>query len=367
MRPTSPAAVLLPLLAGLLLVPVPSPAQEPPSPAGEEGGGPAIGRIPGMVDAVPKNRRPPRFPPVLEDQGREGWVLLSLTVKVDGSVADIRVVDASDADLSFDEAAVRAIREWTYEPATIQGVPVEQTNRLQMITFSLSGQRGARDGVIRKLKQFDRAMDQRDVARMESILADLRSSGMNLYEFGHYFLREGNLFALTDRPEEAHRAYVRGLRSGGTDKSAERVLRRNILRMELILGQYRHAVETYEKLVAMGGVPADDPIMQAAGKLKLDLEGPPQLLRTTGRLVLDCRKQSLCGADQYYWVYGMARRTIHFIEATGDVQEVEARCDTISAKAELKLGTSWNVPESWGACTLWVKGGKGATITVVEE
>jgi TonB family protein len=55
----------------------------------------------------------------------EGWVELAFTVQPNGSVDDVEVRNASPADI-FDEAAVRAIRQWRFEPVLRNGEKVPQ-------------------------------------------------------------------------------------------------------------------------------------------------------------------------------------------------------------------------------------------------
>jgi len=69
-------------------------------------------------------KRAPEYP---EDQRRrrvEADLLFHLMVREDGTLAEICVLYNSAPGLGFDDAAVRAIREWRYEPARLDGEPV---------------------------------------------------------------------------------------------------------------------------------------------------------------------------------------------------------------------------------------------------
>jgi TonB family protein len=55
----------------------------------------------------------------------EGWVELAFTIQPNGSVDAVEVQNASPSDV-FDDAAIRAVRQWRYEPVTRNGVPVPQ-------------------------------------------------------------------------------------------------------------------------------------------------------------------------------------------------------------------------------------------------
>jgi TonB family protein len=91
-------------------------------------GGPAGGiRVGGDV------RTPARLvdvPPVLPEEaaraGIRGTVLLEVTIDVDGTVKDARVLRSVPM---LDAAALEAVRQWRYEPTTVEGksVPVIMT------------------------------------------------------------------------------------------------------------------------------------------------------------------------------------------------------------------------------------------------
>jgi TonB family protein len=55
----------------------------------------------------------------------EGWVELAFTIQPNGSVEAVEVQNASPSDV-FDDAAIRAVRQWRYEPVTRNGVPIPQ-------------------------------------------------------------------------------------------------------------------------------------------------------------------------------------------------------------------------------------------------
>lgn len=67
----------------------------------------------------------PVYPDAARKRGVEGWVELAFTVTPSGSVEDIEVRNASPTDV-FDDAAVRAIRQWRFEPVERNGQKVAQ-------------------------------------------------------------------------------------------------------------------------------------------------------------------------------------------------------------------------------------------------
>jgi TonB family protein len=67
----------------------------------------------------------PVYPESARKKGIEGWVELAFTVMPNGQVEDVEVRNASPADV-FEDAAVRAIRGWRFEPVERNGERVSQ-------------------------------------------------------------------------------------------------------------------------------------------------------------------------------------------------------------------------------------------------
>ena len=67
----------------------------------------------------------PQYPESARKRGIEGWVELAFTVMPNGSVDDVEVRNASPANV-FDDSAVRAVRQWRFEPVVRNGEKVQQ-------------------------------------------------------------------------------------------------------------------------------------------------------------------------------------------------------------------------------------------------
>lgn len=67
----------------------------------------------------------PTYPDAARKRGIEGWVELAFTVQTNGSVDAVEVRNASPADV-FDDAAMRAVRQWRFEPVERNGERIEQ-------------------------------------------------------------------------------------------------------------------------------------------------------------------------------------------------------------------------------------------------
>jgi len=104
----------------------PTVASEPPAPMGspearaERGGRPGVGASPVRRAAS----APPAYPALARRHGYEGLVVLSVRVSRDGRPLSVSVKQSSGHSV-LDEAALAAVRAWRFEPATLNGAPVE--------------------------------------------------------------------------------------------------------------------------------------------------------------------------------------------------------------------------------------------------
>jgi protein TonB len=87
-------------------------------------------------DVNPVVRQKPEYPPRALSSGTEGWVQVQFSVTAIGTVRDAVVV-ASEPDTIFDEAALKAIARWRYNPRVESGEAVERVGLQTIIRFEL--------------------------------------------------------------------------------------------------------------------------------------------------------------------------------------------------------------------------------------
>lgn len=114
-------------------------------PAGLEGGqagGVAGGRVGGAI-ALPEDASPPMpiasntkptYPSEAKASGKQGVVILKVTILANGDVAKVEVMRGEEP---FTSAAVSAVKSWKYTPAMHQGQPIT-VYRIIQIPFKLT-------------------------------------------------------------------------------------------------------------------------------------------------------------------------------------------------------------------------------------
>jgi TonB family protein len=79
---------------------------------------------------------PPRYPPEARQSHTEGSVYLSMTIRSDGSVKQVEVLETGGRLL--DEASIEAVRRWRYVPASCDGKSMDYESSVR-ISYSMGG------------------------------------------------------------------------------------------------------------------------------------------------------------------------------------------------------------------------------------
>ncbi|MDY6981714.1 MAG: energy transducer TonB [Pseudomonadota bacterium] len=87
-------------------------------------------------DVVPLVRINPDYPQRALSRGLEGWVQVQFTISETGAVIDPIVVDSSPKGI-FDDAAIKAISRWRYNPKIEGAVAVQRVGVQTIIRFTL--------------------------------------------------------------------------------------------------------------------------------------------------------------------------------------------------------------------------------------
>ncbi len=88
-------------------------------------------------DVLPMLRIPPVYPRNAKLAKIQGYVRMEVVINPDGSVNDIKVIEATPPRM-FDTAAVTAMKQWKFKPKLVNGVAVSQRAQ-QTIEFKLEG------------------------------------------------------------------------------------------------------------------------------------------------------------------------------------------------------------------------------------
>ena len=102
-----------------------------------QSGGPVPAPEPVVTGGRVLRMAAPEFPTRARSLGHEGYVVVEFTIGASGRPHDIEVVDVGPRDY-FSKAAIRAIRQWRFEPVRVDGQAVEK-RMTQRFSFVLDG------------------------------------------------------------------------------------------------------------------------------------------------------------------------------------------------------------------------------------
>ncbi len=91
----------------------------------------------GNQQALPLYRVEPRYPSNAQKRKIEGYVIMRFTIDEAGRPKDIEVVEAEPSRI-FEREAIRALKNWKYQPKVENGASVEQLGQTVRLEFKLA-------------------------------------------------------------------------------------------------------------------------------------------------------------------------------------------------------------------------------------
>lgn len=124
----------------------------------------------------------PEYPMNQLRAGEEAWVELYFMVDPDGKPYEVTAID-SIGHSSFRNAAIRAVKKWTYQPALYNGSNIDAGARFKVV-FSIEKQsRGASDWFVRLQRGLRQAISENEKEQADEYLNTLETTRrLNLYE-----------------------------------------------------------------------------------------------------------------------------------------------------------------------------------------
>ena len=86
-----------------------------------------------MPKVIDETHVEPVFPDRFQIAKMDGSVLLSVVIDKDGTVNEVRVLRVQPPGWELEDAAVEAVRQWRYEPATLDGHPVTVQHTVRVV------------------------------------------------------------------------------------------------------------------------------------------------------------------------------------------------------------------------------------------
>jgi TonB family protein len=339
------------------------------------------------VEVTPVSRVNPEYPSGPLAQGREGWVELSFVISETGDVIEPMIEQSSGGE-PFERAALRAVQEWKYLPATEDGVPVERAVKT-IIRFQLEGGGGggqvrgeyverASAAFVKNYRQLVRLVDGQDFEGAAALLATMEAEQrLSRYETAFLWWAKYVYLSRTSSSDLAQmrRALERAV--GGEDDmylsmdqfvaAAERLVvlhaqAADIAAAMATFERLRDTVAEFAEDRATAGLRAVPSYTQSVAALQPAYEAMQELVNSDRLMAMN---GSVGEFD--YWVHDLLRRSFSLADIQGRLDALDIRCERGRRRYDsIPVDTVWRVPEEWGTCGVYVKGESGTTFAFRE-
>ena len=317
------------------------------------------------TQAVPIERTAPRYPGVELQRGRQGWVELSFVVTTDGKVIDPIVQDSSGSP-HFERAARDVVADWTYEPATWNGEVVQQCDNKVLITFAVedAGKTVSRS-FARKYNKINEVLSAGDLDESGEMIDDVfDSKDLTLPEVTWLWALEARRAGLAGDKDRQLAAVRKATKSNGRWVSDELYPSLLLIRTirELESGNYSAAFSSHEKLLA---TEAEYPQLEVVQDNIDRLQG---VVASNATYSVPAKVDAGLGCEdcESKWSYRLLRHKFSLHKIDGELGNLEIRCARQRVVDTARPETVWEIPESWGACSVIVFGSPGSTFDLHE-
>jgi TonB family protein len=318
--------------------------------------------------ARPINRKLQPFPRREANAGIEGWVEVSYVIKPDGTVGET-IIENSSGRKAFERATIKSIKKWRYEPATMNGEPIEQCHTKVRIMFALEQPpgkaRGARGSFRKKYKDAIELLNKGKFEKTRSTIDKMEDKYVtNLYERSRLWILRSMLQEKEGDDRRQLESLVRGV-SGGGQYVEPKVHLAVMLKIFNLQMQFQHYADALETLETLEGLDLDDDVAVKLALFKNQIAG----LRTAAQTLaiegeIGEAQEEHHGAGM--WWHTLLRRTAGIESVSGSLERVELRCDWRRVKAKPEKGRAWRIPPDWGDCSIYVFGEPGSTFQLLE-
>lgn len=291
------------------------------------------------------DRTAPRYPDSAAIRGHEGWVRVSYVIDKKGKVVD-PIIEDYVGNRDFKRATIRALKKWRYEPATLNGKPVEQADGLVQIRYAVEQDKeGASRSFIRLSEKIIEKAEKDPNYDAAEDLAILQRKVKSLYEDAWYWWLLGQYYVQQGKPTETIRALSRSVAYDG--KYLPEVL------YDIAAQQLSNAEG--QRVSREMGLTLD--YNNDLKQTRLDDSGKKRAASVVNAKV----------GDNELWTYRILGTELAFENIKGKIDEVEVRCTRGRIKVKKPFTKAFKVPYTLGDCTLYLQGDEGISFRLRES
>jgi TonB family protein len=296
-------------------------------------------------------RNKPRYPSVALHELAEGWVRLGYVVDETGQVREPIVID-SNGNRNLEHAALAAVRNFVYQPATVNGEPVPWVTEFRMEFEIEDPPMSARPTFVRQYRSILRMIESGRLDQAAERLARLDGrTTQNLYEDAFRWLLHARYRSeIGDGLGELHA--LRRATGHQPARLPEDMQQWALGRLFILRLLHSHLADALGMISRADGSVIEG-FEETAAELRSAIDGPAGIA-VSGRL-------DASGG----WTHVLARRSFTFDESVTGVDEVLIRCPRQRQTARADTELVWTLPTAEG-CTVVVRGEAGRDVVIYE-
>jgi TonB family protein len=289
----------------------------------------------------------------------EALVRIRYTIGSDGHVQDASVVGVIGPK-SFSDKAMDAVKQWTFQPATLDGKPVQESRTINFIFDLPNREPGARPEVVTAYKNAVKLIASGKLDEAEAELKKQQAKpDLNFYErgmmanlLGSIALRRKDFQDAAQQVKIATDFYTKELPPAVTIQ-----LYKTRIVASLATGNLMDAMGATNQLKKVKGFAPDDPITNAVTDTRAQLNALPEF-------ALAGKIPDAADADgQQLYLY---RRDFGFAGIVGSLDKFDLSCKQQTVESKISDTAEWHVPRNWSQCYLFVRGAPGTTFKLVQ-
>lgn len=307
-----------------------------------------------------KDVRTPQYPRIRQEQGREGWVNVSMMIDPAGKPYEVVVSDSS-GDPAFDKAAVKAIERSLFIPATLNGQSLDAGYQLKVQFELRGGGAGARPAFSTLYRKLNETVGSGDQTSASAALAELEALDVHsLYEDAHLNLARYLYFLKWGSEEQQLIAITRAIAYEDDQGYLPENLFRSALltqfQLQVKLQHFGAALSTWGKLESLELDAQTRAACAGAVEKILQLQESDAAYEVSGEI-----------GSQNSWFHTLLKSTFTIDLLSGRVAELKLRCDRHYVFFRYSPELRYQVNREFGACNLEVIGDPGSRIRLVQS
>jgi TonB family protein len=290
-------------------------------------------------------------------EGTEGWVELGFMVDPQGKPFEITVIRSTGNKL-FEQTALKAMEQSTFEPGSLAGKPIESgfEMKYRFANLGSGASSGASSPFVHEYKALTSAVEASDRAAADRALGNLKVT--NLYEDAYFGLATYT-YAKKWGDESQQ---LQGLQRAIAEEDIAQYLPKEVFRnallvrltLELRAHDYVEVLTSWRRLKTLG-VDKDTQakILSIIEKLQ-QLRSNDSAYEVTGQM------------PEGHWFLHLFKRHFQATVSEGFISQVKMRCEKHYVYFNFDPKLEYQIPSQYGNCSIELEGAPKTKFTLVQ-